>query len=163
MNALSSRVKSDFNRARFHAVVHRIWAILSGRPVDLLSFEEIKKHLRIGVPVYRGMSTVKLEQVVGSLNRHHEFDRAFRPSNLVSSQRWQRVDRAFHEGISLPAVILYQVGEAYFVVDGHHRVSVALRQGQVFIDAEVREWVSDASRSQRVSIQDLNRLAASPA
>jgi hypothetical protein len=34
---------------------------------------------------------------------------------------------------------LYKVGEVYFVVDGHHRVSVAREQGQEYIDAEVRE------------------------
>jgi len=31
------------------------------------------------------------------------------------------------------------VGQVYFVVDGHHRVSVARQQGQLFIEAEIRE------------------------
>jgi hypothetical protein len=49
------------------------------------------------------------------------------------------VNRAWYEDVSLPPVLLYKVGEVYFVVDGHHRVSVAREQGQEFIDAEVRE------------------------
>ena len=40
-------------------------------------------------------------------------------------QRWKRIDRAFQRGEDMPPVELYEIGEAYFVVDGHHRVSVA--------------------------------------
>jgi hypothetical protein len=50
------------------------------------------------------------------------------------------VDCAFHKDIALPPVELYKVGEIYFVVDGHHRISVARNQGQVFIEADVREF-----------------------
>jgi hypothetical protein len=39
----------------------------------------------------------------------------------------------------LPAVSLYKIGEAYFVRDGNHRVSVARYHGVVEIDAEVVE------------------------
>lgn len=40
-------------------------------------------------------------------------------------------------GIQLPPVDLIQVGEHYFVCDGHHRISVAKAQGQVVIEALV--------------------------
>jgi hypothetical protein len=53
--------------------------------------------------------------------------------------RWGRVDRAYHRGVELPAVSLYKIGEAYFVRDGNHRVSVARYHGVVAIDAEVVE------------------------
>ncbi|HSL45710.1 MAG TPA: hypothetical protein VK897_19910 [Anaerolineales bacterium] len=69
--------------------------------MNLPSFQEIKNYLHGGVPVYRGIKAVKLEQVVGSLNRQHAFDRSFRPSDSTSSERWQRVDRAFYKGIRL--------------------------------------------------------------
>jgi uncharacterized protein (DUF1015 family) len=43
-------------------------------------------------------------------------------------------------GVALPPVTLVQVQDLYFVVDGHHRISVtkALRQKEV--DAEVVIW-----------------------
>jgi hypothetical protein len=41
--------------------------------------------------------------------------------------------------VSLPPVTLYQVGDAYFVLDGNHRVSVAREHEVAFIDAEVFE------------------------
>jgi hypothetical protein len=53
--------------------------------------------------------------------------------------RWGRVDRAYHQGVELPAVSLYKIGEAYFVRDGNHRVSVAKYHQAAAIDAEVVE------------------------
>jgi hypothetical protein len=55
------------------------------------------------------------------------------------SQRWSRVDRAYHQGVELPAVSLYKIGDSYFVRDGNHRVSVAKYHKAVAIDAEVVE------------------------
>ena len=140
MDTLTSRVHSDFNQIRFQAFLSRVRSALTGQPAELLSFDEIKRKFQVGGPIYQGVKTIRLEQIVGSLNRHHEFDRAFRPFKSVSPERWRSVDRAFYEGINLPAVVLYKVGELYFVVDGHHRVSVARARGQMFIEAEVREF-----------------------
>jgi hypothetical protein len=47
------------------------------------------------------------------------------PAKASVVARWKRVDRAFHRGEQLPPVSLYKVGSFYFVLDGHHRVSVA--------------------------------------
>jgi hypothetical protein len=41
---------------------------------------------------------------------------------------------------SLPPIDLYKVGEAYFVVDGNHRVSVARQAGATTIEAHVWEY-----------------------
>jgi hypothetical protein len=40
----------------------------------------------------------------------------------------------------LPPVVLVQVGDVYFVRDGHHRISVARALGQLDIEAEVTVW-----------------------
>jgi hypothetical protein len=55
------------------------------------------------------------------------------------SGRWGRVDRAYHQGVELPVVSLYKIGDTYFVRDGNHRVSVARYHGAAAIDAEVVE------------------------
>ena len=39
---------------------------------------------------------------------------------------------------------MYKLGFGYYVLDGHHRVAVALTQGQVEIDANVIEYVAVA-------------------
>jgi ParB-like nuclease domain len=46
------------------------------------------------------------------------------------------VAQAFPNG-DFPPIVVYQVGDAYFVVDGHHRVAIARQRGMETIDAEV--------------------------
>ncbi len=137
MNAL--RAQADFNAARAKAMFREILALLTGRHNELLAFDQVASKLRVGGPIYRGVKTVRLDQIVGSVNRYQDFDRAFLPTQAFTADRWRRVSRAWYDDISLPPILLYQVGDIYFVVDGHHRVSVARDQGQEFIDAEVRE------------------------
>jgi len=155
---IDARSQADYNRARFRAFLNKVWAVVSGQPTNLLSYDEIKEKLRIGGPIYRGLHTVRIDQIAGSLNRYHQFDRAFLPVQDETAERWQRVDRAFYEDISLPPVVLYKVGQVYFVVDGHHRVSVARQQGQVFIEAEVRECATKVDITPSIKPEDLEIL-----
>jgi len=152
------QVRSDFQRSLFKAFMNRVWATLSGKPTTLLSYDEIKEKLHIGGPIYRGVQTVRVEQIAGSLNRYHEFDRVFLPASDKLADRWQNVNRAFYQEVSLPPVVLYKVGQVYFVVDGHHRVSVARGQGQVYIDAEVRECATRVNITADLKAQDLEIL-----
>ena len=138
-NLSAARAIADFNAARTKAVFRELVALLTGRTNKLLAYDEVREKLRLGGPIYRGVQTVALAQIVGSVNRYTEFDRAFLPLQTHTAERWRRVNRAWYEDISLPPVLLYQVGDVYFVVDGNHRVSVARDQGQEYIDAEVRE------------------------
>ena len=88
---------------------------------------------------YRGLQTVRIDQIVGSMDRFDDFDRAYFPRKRFTAGRWQNVDRAYYQDRRLPPIQLYQVGDVYFVKDGNHRVSVARERGQEFIDAEVIE------------------------
>src|ERR671925_1094484 len=157
---ISEQARADFQRARFKAFMHRVWGTLSGQPSTLLSYDEIKEKLHIGGPIYRGVQTVRVDQIAGSLNRYHEFDRVFLPASDKLAARWQSVNRAFYQEISLPPVVLYKVGEVYFVVDGHHRVSVAREQGQLFIEAEVRECATRVNLTPNLRLEDLQILGS---
>ena len=151
----SEQARADFQRARFKAFVNRLWGTLSGQSNTLLSYDEVKEKLHIGGPIYRGMQTVRVDQIAGSLNRYHEFDRVFLPASDKLAARWQSVNRAFYQEISLPPVVLYKVGQVYFVVDGHHRVSVAREQGQIYIEAEVRECATRVDITPDIKLEDL--------
>lgn len=154
----ASQVQGDFARARFKAFLNRVRNLLVGHPATLLSYDEVKEKLRIGGPIYRGVKTVELDKIAGSLNRYHQFDRAFLPLEDRIGNRWQNVDRAFYQEVSLPPVVLYKVGEVYFVVDGHHRVSVAREQGQDYIEAEVRECSTKVNITPDLKPEDLEIL-----
>jgi hypothetical protein len=155
---LASRVKADFARVRFKAFLNRARGALAGQPKTLLSYDDVKEKLHIGGPIYRGIKTVAIEKIAGSLNRYQQFDRAFLPLEDQIANRWENIDRAFYQDIGLPPVVLYKVGEVYFVVDGHHRVSVAREQGQKFIDADVRECQTRVNITPDIKPEDLEIL-----
>jgi len=158
MNRL--RAQADFNAARAKAMFRDLVALLTGRHNELLAFDQVASMLRVGGPIYRGVKTVRLDQIVGTVNRYHDFDRAFLPTQTFTADRWQRVSRAWYDDISLPPILLYQVGDIYFVVDGHHRVSVAREQGQEYIDAEVRECRVKVPVTVDLLPEDLEELGA---
>ncbi len=130
---------ADFDRAYHRAVLGDLLAHLRRRPNDLLSYHEVRSGLAAGGERYRGVQAVPVDRIVGSTDRCRDFDRAFRPLRSQANGRWVSVARAHGEGRSLPPVQLYQVGDAYFVRDGHHRVSVARARGKPWVDAEVVE------------------------
>ena len=154
----TDQARADFQRARFKAFMNRVWGTLSGQPTTLLAYDDIKEKLHIGGPIYRGVKTVRVDQIAGSLNRYHEFDRVFLPASDKLADRWQSVNRAFYQEISLPPVVLYKVGQVYFVVDGHHRVSVARELGQIYIEAEVRECSTRVNLTANIKPEDLSIL-----
>ena len=84
---------------------------------------------------------MRIDQIKGSEGRSQDFDQDFNPLKLRNQGRWLSIARAWHHGVSLPAVDLIKVGDVYLVRDGHHRISVARYMGSDFIDARVTEWV----------------------
>jgi hypothetical protein len=138
---VDEQVDRDFHRALWRASLHRLRDRVLRRSVRdrVLPFEEAKSALTRWSQVYRGMRTVEVEKIVGSVGRCRDFDESFLPVKVNMSQRWGRVDRAYHQGVELPAVSLYKIGDTYFVRDGNHRVSVARYHGAAAIDAEVVE------------------------
>jgi hypothetical protein len=73
------------------------------------------------------------------------------PAKASVKERWKRIDRAFHRGEQLPPVSLYKVGGFYFVLDGHHSLSVASYHGAEWVDAEVTEFGARLSKARRRS------------
>lgn len=138
---IREQVDADFSKARRKAFLRRIGSYLRNDPGSnqLLSFDEVKKALGALNQVYLGMRTVELKKIVGSVGRHRDFDRAFLPSKGGNSERWKKIDEMMRRATELPPVSLYKIGDAYFVQDGNHRVSVARQQGVDIIDAEVTE------------------------
>jgi len=139
--SVEEQVDKDFHRALLKASLHRLRYRLRKDSAHhrLLSFEEAKGTLVRWGQAYRGMRTVEVEKITGSVGRHRDFDESFLPLRVSMAQRWGRIDRAYHWGEELPAVSLYKIGDAYFVRDGNHRVSVARYHGAAAIDAEVVE------------------------
>jgi ribosome modulation factor len=132
-------VRQDFERARTHGFFADLRAIFARRSRDLIPYHEVRQRVSPEGESYRGLQSVRLSQIVGSMDRFQDFNREFFPRQRFTADRWQNIHRAYYQDILLPPIQLYKVGDVYFVKDGNHRVSVARERSQEYIDAEVIE------------------------
>ena len=129
----------DFRRARRQADLKEMLARLTGKSASLLSYEEVRRQLRA---VKTGRSVLKeipLDAIVGSVGRYNDFTRDFLPKSDSDRDRWARVKLAMADWSGVPPIEVYQIGQAYFVLDGNHRVSAARQLGMTHIPAYVTE------------------------
>jgi len=153
----NEQTENDFSRVRLKAFWREITALVLRRPNELISFDQVKRSLKTFGENYRGVQTVRLDQIIGTATlRYNDFDRAFLPAHGGNKSRWRKIDELYYEDVDLPPVQLYQVGAAYFVRDGHHRISVAREKGQQFIDAEVIQVKTRVPVAPDLLASDLN-------
>ncbi len=136
MSTLTATSAQEFNSARQQAFIEEWLNFFTGRPNDLLSFEEVKQNLRLQDSAYKGLQEIDLDKIVGSVGRYRDFTRSFLPKRDQSSERWRRVDAVIHDR-GYPPIEVFQVGDVYFVRDGNHRVSVARTHKAETIEAYV--------------------------
>ena len=90
-----------------------------------------------------GLRSVPLDQIVGTVRHPTQNTADFLPLPRLRGRnweaRWLRITGALDRLASLPPVELVQVGDDYYVVDGHNRVAAALRVGGVEVDADVTQ------------------------
>lgn len=133
--------RQAWSKARRGVAVQKVVCAIRDCPLDLIPFEEARKMLHLNQKVCLGLHEIELEKIRGSVGRYQDFTSAFLPRRENLSQRWQQVRTAgFEKG--LPPIELYKVGEAYFVLDGNHRVSIARTEGNKTIEAYVCEYIS---------------------
>jgi hypothetical protein len=130
--------RADFARARRARVAARAlgWLAAGRRPSrvprtlgDAAAMPQGARHAEV----------IPLKAIVGSVEPSVTFDARFRPGSEVVRARWERIALAHRKGISLPRISVRRCAHGSYIVDGHHRVSVALVLGHLDIDA----WVTD--------------------
>jgi hypothetical protein len=151
--------QDDFERAYRRGFWRKIGSWLTGNQNELLPFHAVRDRIPLRGQHYLGLLQVPIDQIVGSMGRYRDFDRAFLPRQVRTRSRWVSVDTAQYDDIILPPVELYKMGEVYFVRDGNHRVSVAREKGQEFLDAYVTEVEVSVPLTADVQIDDLDLKA----
>jgi len=108
---LEVQVDADFSNARRRALLRRMRTRLQRDNASnrLLCFDDLRKIPGTMGRIHRGLRTVPVAQIGGSVGRCSEFDRDFMPARASVGERWKRIDRAFHRGEELPPVSLYKV------------------------------------------------------
>ncbi len=127
---------------------------VKGCSIALLPFEEVRTRLHLHERLYCGVQDIELKHIRGSVGRYNDFTSEFLPLRDHMKERWRRVDRFVSEQ-GAPPIDVYQVGDAYFVVDGNHRVSVARQQGAEMIDARVWMFNTPAGLSANATMEEV--------
>jgi hypothetical protein len=135
-------VENDFLRVRRRQVLSRLAQRLRRAPDDvnvILPFDEVVAALGRRGERALGLQSIELDTIVGTVDSSRDFDRRFRPTSGRVRERWERLALAQRRGEPIPPIDVYRVGDMHFVIDGHHRVSIAMATGATTIEAYVTE------------------------
>src|SRR5512133_873756 len=108
---------------------------------QLLPLKDATDRLRPSRRRYLGARPIEVERIIGTDSRDGDFDREFRALKPHLRERRRALAAAFPHG-DFPPIAAEKLGDAYFVIDGHHRVALARQMGMATIDAEVTELVA---------------------
>jgi len=131
--------QSEWNRARRKALYQDVVCHFKTCSLNLLSFEDVRKDMHLTQKIDRGVQEIPLDHIRGSVGRYEDFTAEFLPRKAHLQERWQQVNMAMRAG-DTPPIEVYQIGDAYFVLDGNHRVSIAKQEGAERIEAYVWEY-----------------------
>ncbi len=116
-------------------------SLRANRHQRLLELDEVERRLKPFGRRYLGVREIPLDALVGTDSRASSFTRDFRPLHAFSRDRLRSLERAFADE-AFPPIVTVKLGEAYFVIDGHHRAALAQRRGAEMIDADVTELIA---------------------
>lgn len=139
MDPIEKVVEYEYTRAQRPGLAGWVKRFAKPRSSQLVDFNTVRSYLSFAGQHDAGLKDVPIRSIVGSVGRAADFDRQFHPRQEANQHRWKGIARAVYQGRSLPPVELLKVGELYFVVDGHHRISVFQQQGMDYIDAHIIE------------------------
>ncbi len=150
---------ADFRNARRRADLAGVMALLSGQSDRLLRYDEVRKRLKGVEASTSTLQDIPLGAIVGSVGRYHDFNRSFLPLTDSDRSRWVGVKLAMLGMEGVPPIDVYRLGEAYFVRDGNHRVSVARQLGASHINAWVTPVVSRVPFTPDMDMDDVIRAS----
>jgi hypothetical protein len=156
------RAIQDFDKLRSKAFRRSITSALTRRARRLLSVDDVLTAAGQQGRAYAGVREIPVDRIVGTASvqsKGTEFDPEFLPINRRLRDRWTRIYREMVEGDELPPVDVYKVGENYYVIDGHNRVSVSRALGRPTINARVIEVKTRAPLGVDVDPETLLRAA----
>ena len=144
---IRSYMATEFSALRTRALQNALWAKLIGKNRKLAVFPEQAPPKSPNRKLI-GVKDIPIEEIIGTLGRHSDFDHQFRPLKKNLRDRWVNV-YLIHESEGWPPILVHKVGDYYYVEDGHHRVSVARAMGLAFIQAKVWEYSSYSKQTKK--------------
>ena len=143
---LRSHISYKFSALRTRALRDMFWKKLTGRNSSLAAFPTEVRHNNPNKKL-RGVKEIRIDQIIGTLNRSNDFDHEFRPLKKHLLNRWVTAFMSLDHDEWSP-ILVHKLGEQYYIEDGHHRVSVARSVGMVFIEAKIWEYSTIQKQSE---------------
>ncbi|OLC45914.1 MAG: hypothetical protein AUH80_07745 [Chloroflexi bacterium 13_1_40CM_4_65_16] len=156
------RAIEDFDSARARAFWRNVRSVLTGRAGRLRSIEPVLRAAGLEGRAFGGVHEIPVDKIAGSVApdaKTGDFDAMFLPVNRRMRDRWARIYQAMVEGDELPPIDVYKVDDRYYVIDGHHRVSVARNLGRPTLNARVIEVKTRAPLGKGTDAASLLRAA----
>jgi hypothetical protein len=156
------RAGEDFDAARFRGFRRAVRDALTGRASRLVALDTVLEAAGAEGRSFGGVQEIPVDKIVGSAAspaKAGDFLPGFLPASRRMRDRWTRVYTAMVEGGELPPIDVYRVGDGYYVIDGHHRVSVARSLGRDMINARVIDVKTRAPLGLNVDPEELLKAA----
>lgn len=131
----------EFQKALRKGRLESFFGRITKQPYRLLPFEKIKMDLNLVSRMERGRREIGLDQIIGSVDKSEWFTRSLLPLSPRLENRWRIIYTLMQGFRGVPPIEVYKVGSDYFILDGHHRASVARYLGNRVIEAYITEWL----------------------
>jgi hypothetical protein len=125
---------------------------------SLLELGWLSRQLRLSQPVAEATDVIAVAQIIGTVHRGRDFDGCWNPLDPKLAKKISEIESANPVGLDEPIEVI-RLDRAYFVVDGHKRVSLARRSGREFLDATIRRLPSPYELSPDVEADTIMRTA----
>jgi hypothetical protein len=119
-----------YRRAKWRTFKAKVWK----RSAELLQLREANYLVKSAT---KELYEIPLQQIVGSVGRQRDFTKGFLPRHRGLEQRWTNIWQLVHAFEGVPPIEVYEVNGQYFVLDCHHRVSVARQLGMTSLEGYV--------------------------
>jgi DNA-binding Lrp family transcriptional regulator len=133
--------------------------LAADEPTEVKSFKDQQKAEAAYDSRDRGVRSVALNRIAGSVGRYKDFDSQFRLKRRASSERLQWIKDAMRQGRNLGPVKLYQIKNEFYALDGNHRISAAKELGQDEILAHIVELVPTDNSLQNILYRERAEFA----
>ncbi len=121
------------------------------------NFDHVRQTEKAYESIKRGIASIPLDKIVGSVGRYTDFDQQFRLKGSGTGERLQSIINALQAGKAIPPISLYQIKENYYIVDGHHRVTAAKKLGMSHIQATILELLpSEETTENRLYLEKID-------
>jgi uncharacterized membrane protein YgaE (UPF0421/DUF939 family) len=149
----------EFEEERQQVLRQDVTSRVTRRPRTAPPLEAVVDAAGVAGQVDRGVQEIPIAQIKGTESRSPDFDASFQPRSRSLQQHWVQAFTLMEQGVDPPPIEVYQVGEVYFIKDGHTRVSVARHLGWDKIRARVVEITTRAPVGSDINPEDLIKAA----